>query len=173
VATAHYRDVRNGLDLAAEVEELFGDMLGTAGFYRALLNNIGRGTAFCVREDGGHAGAPLLGGLLFSRARPDRPEYRITWLVVAERGRRCGVGTALIRHAFGLIAPPATLTVVTFGEDIEPGRAARRFYERMGFQAAESAPNGPEGGSRQVFRRHFPLTPPPMGRGKPQNPTTD
>jgi hypothetical protein len=61
VATARYRDVRSWLDLAAEVEWFFGDMLGTPGFYRALLNNIERGTAFCVREAGGPSGTPLLG----------------------------------------------------------------------------------------------------------------
>jgi len=162
VETAHYRDVRSWLDLAAEVEGLFGDMLGSAGFYRVILNNIERGTAFCVREDGGPAGTLLLGGLLFSPARPDRPDYRINWLAVAERGRRCGVGTALVRHAFSLVAPPATFTVVTFGEDIEAGRAARRFYERWGFHAAEIAPNGPEVGSRQVFRCHIGQRPEPM-----------
>lgn len=157
--TAHYRDVRCWLDLAAEVEWFFGDMLGRAGFYRALLNNIERGTASCVREDAGPPGAPLLGGVLFSPARPDRPEYRIGWLAVAERSRRLGVGTALVEHVFGLVAPPAILSVVTFGEDIEAGRAARRFYEQMGFRAAEAAPIGPEGGSRQVYRREFPLQP--------------
>jgi GNAT superfamily N-acetyltransferase len=174
VEVALYRDVRGWLDLAAEVEWFFGDMLGSAGFYRALLHNIERGTAFCVREGGGPPGAPLLGGLLFSPARPDRPEYRIGWLSVAERSRRLGVGTALVRRVFELVVPPATLSVITFGEDIEPGRAARRFYERLGFRAAEAAPNGPEGGSRQVFRRAFPppQRQPHAGGAAPPHPTT-
>jgi len=156
VETAQYRDVRGWLDLAAEVEWFFGDMLGSADFYRALLNTIERGTAFCVREGGGPPGAPLLGGLLFSPARPDRPECHIRWLSVAERRRRAGVGAALVRHVFALVAPPAALSVITFGEEIEAGRAARRFYERMGFRAMEAAPDGPEGGSRQVYRRELP-----------------
>ncbi|MGH2350553.1 MAG: GNAT family N-acetyltransferase [Chloroflexota bacterium] len=155
VEVAVYRDVRSWLDLAAEVEWFFGDMLGSAGFYRVLLKHIERGTAFCVREDDGAPGAPLMGGVLFSPCRPDRPEYRIGWLSVAERWRRHGVGRRLVEHAFGLVRPPAVLSVVTFGEDVPPGRAARRFYERMGFHPAESAPPGPEGGSRQVYRRHF------------------
>src|SRR5919199_1654030 len=75
------------------------------------------------------------------------------WLLAAVvRGPTAG----RTRHAFALVAPPATLSVVTFGEDVEPGRAARRFCERLGFRAAEAAPDGPEGGSRQVYRREFP-----------------
>ena len=44
VGVAGYRDVRRWLDLAAEVEWLFGDMLGSAGFYQVLLKNIDRPT---------------------------------------------------------------------------------------------------------------------------------
>jgi hypothetical protein len=40
VAVAGYRDVRRWLDLAAEVEPLFGDMLGGPSFYQALLKHI-------------------------------------------------------------------------------------------------------------------------------------
>jgi GNAT superfamily N-acetyltransferase len=155
IVRAGYRDVRSWLDLAAEVEPLFGPMLDDPGFYQALLRNIERGTAFCVREGGGPPGTPLLGAMLFSLARPERPEDRIVWLAVAARGRRRGIGTLLGEHACGLVASPGVLSVVTFGEDNVPGRPARRLYERLGFQPAEAAPNGPEGGSRQVFRRSF------------------
>lgn len=40
-------------------------------------------------------------------------------------------------------------------EDIAAGQPAWRFYEQLGFSAADPAPNGPDGGSRQVFRRVF------------------
>src|SRR4051794_9343674 len=117
IVRAGYRDVRSWLDLAAEVEPLFGPMLDDPGFYQALLRNIERGTAFCVREGGGPPGTPLLGAMLFSLARPERPEDRIVWLAVAERGRRRGIGTLLGEHACGLVASPGVLSVVTFGED--------------------------------------------------------
>jgi hypothetical protein len=45
--------------------------------------------------------------------------------------------------------------VVTFGPD-HPGAAAsgaRVFYERLGFVPGEAAPPGPEGGSRQAYRK--------------------
>jgi GNAT superfamily N-acetyltransferase len=151
VQRAELRDVRGWLDLAAEVECLFGDLLGTPDFYQALLRNLGRGTAFCVREGDGPAGTPLAGGMLFSPRRPDRPEDRIGWLAVAERCRRRGVGRLLVAHACDLVQPPAALVVDTFAEDFEPGRPARTLYERMGFQPAELF----EGGARQVYRRSF------------------
>jgi hypothetical protein len=58
----------------------------------------------------------------------------------------------LVEHALSLVEPPAEITVVTFGEDNAVGHAARRLYERYGFKPAEAAPDGPDGGARQVFR---------------------
>jgi ribosomal protein S18 acetylase RimI-like enzyme len=101
----------------------------------------------------GLPGAPLAGGLLFS---PRPPRHTIGWLAVARRWRRQGVGRMLVGHACGLVQPPAELVVITFGEDNAAGQPARRFYRRLGFQPAEQAPAGPEGGSRQVFRLLLP-----------------
>ena len=50
---------------------------------------------------------------------------------------------------------PGAVAVVTFGAD-HPGAAAsgaRVLYEQLGFAPAEAAEPGPEGGSRQVFRK--------------------
>src|SRR5216683_2841769 len=136
VQTASYRDVRSWLDLAAEVERLFGDMLGGPGFYQALLRNIARGTALCVREGDSDTPAPLIGGLLFSPRRPGRSECRIGWLSVAVKWRRHGVGRLLVEHVLRLLEAPGAVTVDTFGEDVEMGRPARRMFERMGFHSA-------------------------------------
>jgi len=138
------------LDLAAEVEPLFGPMVNDPAFHRALRRNIDRGTAFCVREADGPPGVPLLGGLLFS---PRPPVYTMGWLAVTQQHRRRGIGRALVEHAMGLAEIPAEFVVATFGADDPVGEPARSFYERMGFHAAEPAPNGPEGGCRQIFRR--------------------
>jgi GNAT superfamily N-acetyltransferase len=93
-----------------------------------------------------------MGGLLFS-IRPTG--YEIGWLAVAERWRRRGVGAALVTHACSLVVPPADLRVTTFGSDVQGGRAARRFYRKMGFAPFAAASDGPDGGSREVFRRTF------------------
>jgi GNAT superfamily N-acetyltransferase len=93
--------------------------------------------------------------MFFSPPNATRAAYRIGWLAVTAQARRRGVGGLLVEHACALVEPPATLEVITFGEDIAPGQPARRLYERFGFRPAESAPRGPEGGTRQVFRRNF------------------
>jgi ribosomal protein S18 acetylase RimI-like enzyme len=101
VETADDRDYDRWLDLAADVEPLFGPLRDDPDFRRALVTNITRGTAFCVREDDGPPGARLVGGLLLSPARPDRPEYRIGWLAVGPVWRRQGIGRRLVEHALG------------------------------------------------------------------------
>lgn len=151
VVDATLEDIPGWLRLAAEVESLFGLMVSDPEFHRALERNILRGTALCIRAADGPPGAPLLGALMFSLSH--LPRYHINWLSVAEGSRRQGVGRALVRQVFDLVQPPAELSLVTFGPDSAAGQPARRFYERLGFSAAEPAPNGPDGSSRQVFRR--------------------
>ncbi len=153
VALAQIADIPAWLDLAAEVESLFGPMVADPAFHAALERHIRRQTAFCIREQDGAPGTALIGGLLFSAAHA--PHYKIGWLAVSQRCRRQGLAKALVDYCFRLIQPPAELSVVTFGADNASGEPARRFYERVGFQPAEAAPNGPEGGTRQVFRRRF------------------
>lgn len=134
-------------DLAAEVEPLFGPLVGDPSFEGALKRCIARGDAFCVRE--GYEGSPLLGGLLFSRTPP---VYTLGWLAVAAQGRRRGVGRALVRYALDLVLPPAEVIVTTFGLGRPEGEPARRFYAAMGFAPAEVAPDGPDGTTRQIYR---------------------
>jgi ribosomal protein S18 acetylase RimI-like enzyme len=147
---AEPEDIPAWLALAAEVEPLFGPMVEEPGFMRALRRNIGRETALCVRKGDGLPGVPLLGGLLYS-SKP--PTCTIGWLAVAGEHRRRGIGRALLEHVIRLAELPAEFVVTTFGEDRPEGQPARRFYARLGFCPAEQAPDGPEGGSRQVFRR--------------------
>jgi ribosomal protein S18 acetylase RimI-like enzyme len=153
VALAQLADIPAWLDLAAEVEFLFGPMVADPAFRVALERNIQRQTAFCMREYADVLGAPLMGALLFSATYA--PRYKISWLAVSKRWRRRGVAQALVEHCFELLQPPAELSLITFGADNPSGQPARDFYTRMGFHAAECAANGPEGGTRQVYRRQF------------------
>lgn len=136
--------------LAAQVEHWFGPMVGEPGFLEVLSRHTGRGTALVA--DAG-AGEDLLGGLLFT-AKP--PAYYVRWLVVAEHARGRGIGSALMSDAMRrFVTGPGVVEVVTFGAD-HPGAAesgARAFYERLGFIPAQAAAPGPEGGSRQIYRK--------------------
>ncbi|HEX2316059.1 MAG TPA: GNAT family N-acetyltransferase [Thermomonospora sp.] len=148
VRPAQGEDASGLLDLAAQVEHWFGPMVRDPGFHAAVDKHIRRATALVAVD-----GADLLGGLLFG-ARP--PTYHVHWLVVSEHARGQGVGRALMADALRrFVQRPATVEVVTFGPD-HPGAGesgARAFYERLGFIPAEPAPPGPEGGSRQVYRK--------------------
>lgn len=149
VRLAREDDLAGFLELAGQVEHWFGAGADDAAFRASVLRHARRGTALVARS----AGAQILGGLLFG-ANP--PIYRVHWLVVAEQARGHGIGRALTTDAIRRYVPaPGTLEVVTFGAD-HPGAVAsgaRAFYENLGFHPAEDADPGPEGGSRQIYRR--------------------
>ncbi|MFD5140547.1 GNAT family N-acetyltransferase [Streptomyces sp. NPDC058378] len=149
IRLAQEKDLAGLLDLAAQVEDWFGPMVEEPGFHRAVEEHIGRSEALVAEAPDGH----LAGGLLFGAVPP---AYHVHWLVVGEKARGTGVGRALMADAFRrYVRGPGTVEVITFGAD-HPGAVdsgARVFYERLGFTPAEAAEPGPEGGSRQVYRR--------------------
>lgn len=142
VTAAIPADIPAWLDLALEVEPLFGPLVNNPDFCEALQRVIDGGTAFCVREGDGPPGAPLLGGLLWF---PDPPRYKLGWLAVAERARRQGIARRLIDHALATVTRPATIRLTTFANGEPEGEAARRLYTRIGFRPAGPAPDNPAG----------------------------
>ena len=153
IYSACSKDLPAWNELARQVEPLFGaPMADQEEFQKILLRKIDKGLAFCIRENDGPPGAALCGGLFFSTSH--HPIYQIDWLVVAEKCRRTGVGRALIRHACGLVVPPAEVIVTTFDQNEPEGEPARRFYESLGFSPAELLPGeGPNGETRQCYRK--------------------
>ncbi|WP_181794738.1 GNAT family N-acetyltransferase [Streptomyces sp. WELS2] len=153
IRAAQEQDLPGFLGLAAQVEHWFGPMVADPGFTRAVRESIGAGTALVASEE---SSSGLLGAVLFGAAPP---VHHVHWLVVSDGARGRGVGSALLGDAFRRwVRGPATVEVVTFGAD-HPGAVAsgaRVFYERLGFTPAEPAAPGPEGGSRQVYRRDVP-----------------
>lgn len=153
VVVAQPKDFLCWLELAAEVECLFGPLVDSPDFRKQLRKNIARGTAFCIRHEDGPPGTPLLGALLFS---PKPPLYTIGWLAVAKRGQRQGLGRLLAEHVIGLVRRPAEVITTTFGPDAEGGEPARQFYEALGFRPGEMVASGPDGHLCQIYRRQFP-----------------
>ncbi|MEU9882981.1 GNAT family N-acetyltransferase [Streptomyces phaeochromogenes] len=149
VRPAQERDLPGFLALAAQVEHWFGPMVEDPGFHDAVNSHIRQSTALVAAS----TGSGLLGGLLFGAKAP---VFHVDWLVVSEEGRGRGVGRALMDEASRrFVRGPGSIEVVTFGAD-HPGAVssgARVFYESLGFTPAEAAEPGPEGGSRQIYRR--------------------
>jgi ribosomal protein S18 acetylase RimI-like enzyme len=158
VVVATLGDFDSWLQLAGEVQPLFGPMVDQSEIHQPLKRNIERSTALCSRVADDSPGSPLLGGLLFS---PHPPRYVIGWLAVTAAARGQGVGGELVRAAVArhVASYPCVLEVETFGAD-HPGARSRGFYQHLGFQGQEEAPAGPEGGSRQWYR--LALSSPPL-----------
>lgn len=160
VQVAEEGDYQAWLRLAREVEELFGPLVGVEGFEQTLMKNLRRGTALCVRDQDGEAGADLLGGLFYS---PKPSIYTISWLAVKQRCRQQGIGMKLV-EAFlervnlpAELAPPIEVVVTTFSAEMEGGEPARKFYLKLGFQEAEVVYHDYRGKMEayQVFRRKY------------------
>lgn len=152
VRLARARDAPGFIKLAAQVEHWFGPMVEDPGFRATIARHIRRGTALVAVADDK---TDLLGGLL---AGASPRACQVHWLVVSEQARGRGVGRALMEAAIHrFVHAPGVMEVVTFGAD-HPGATAsgaRVFYERLGFIPAEPTSPGPEGGSRQIYRRIF------------------
>ncbi|MEV5545747.1 GNAT family N-acetyltransferase [Streptomyces sp. NPDC052309] len=150
VRIAQEHDFPGFLRLAGQVEHWFGPMVEEPGFHGAVKEHIRRSMALVAVSPSSDR---LLGGLLFGA---EAPAYHVHWLVVSEEARGLGAGRALMADAVRrFVREPGVLEVVTFGPD-HPGAVAggaRVFYERLGFSPAEATDPGPEGGSRQIYRR--------------------
>ncbi|MGC9521237.1 MAG: GNAT family N-acetyltransferase [Anaerolineae bacterium] len=140
VQRATPEDIDAWLQLAAEVEPLFGPMVDDPGFRKALEEAVAEGRALCIRESSAGPGAPLCGGVIVATRTNE-----IAWLAVAAAHRRRGFGGALLAEAIALLAPERDIQVQTFAPNVEAGRAARALYQRFGFRdhhKAEPAPSG-------------------------------
>jgi len=108
---------------AAEVEPLFGPMVGVPAFEDALGAALEAGEG---RIALGPDGLPLGGILIGSSTR------HVGWLVVGGAGRGRGAGRALLAAALESMGP-GPVEVETFAEEVPEGRPARVLYERAGF----------------------------------------
>jgi ribosomal protein S18 acetylase RimI-like enzyme len=150
VRLASEEDAPGFIELAGQVEQWFGPMVGEPGFRTALEKHIRQGTALVAATS---EGTDMLGGLLFT-SKP--PMYHVRWLVISEHARGKGIGRALMADALErFVMGDGIVEVVTFGADHPRASAsgARAFYERLGFTPTASVAPGPDGGSRQVFRK--------------------
>ena len=156
VVTAVPADIPAWLLLGGVVESLYGLEEEIAAFRRALEHNIARQTAFCVRENNGPPGVPLLGGVLLSQGPT---QWEISWIGVAHHRQRQGVGSALLKHALAQVNRPGKVVLLTFGPGLPQGRAARRFFVKHGFRPAGYGPQNDTGIPTQVFRCDLPKYP--------------
>lgn len=134
-------DIASWLELAAEVEPIFGPM---PGLEARLRRAIELDTALVVRDPR----EVVLGAALLS-ARPG--SRRIRWLAVRSGSRRRGIATILMAEIMRRWPAPGDLEVLTSGAQVADGEPARGLYQSLGFIPMEATLAGPGGTSRRGF----------------------
>jgi len=150
VEVATEKDIPEWINLAREVEPLFGPMIDDPKFHSGLRKCIADKQAFCVRDGDGPPGSLLSGGLLFSGKYPI---YKIGWLAVSKAKRRMGIGSSLMEYIQDLVEAPAEISVKTFTKDNKEGIPARNLYMKYGFRPYGKAPPGPDGTCREILKK--------------------
>jgi len=139
MSTLH--DYAGWLELAKEVEPLFGPMTDDPEFRDGLRQAILEGSALCIIENGNENERGLfLGGIVISKEANE-----VLWLVVARHSRGQKAGAALLSEAIRQLDHKKPITVTTFDQTIEAGVAARRLYVSAGFRDLIAAGPNPAG----------------------------
>ena len=138
--TATRDDFDRWIELAAEVEYLFGPMCSEPEFRSALEESIEQGRAWCVKGCNADCGSTLCGGII---VEPE--ENKIAWLAVAKDCRGLGIGRLLLNAALQALDTSRDIPVQTFAAEHPDGVPARTLYLSAGFSdlaAAEPTPTG-------------------------------
>lgn len=140
VRVSKLSDYADWLELAKEVEPLFGPMVDDTAFCDGLKQAIREGRAFCASEPDEDGRSMFHGGIVISK---DANE--ILWLAVSGDFRGRGAGAALLSEAVGRLDRNRPIIVTTFDRTIPAGLPARRLYQRLGFTDSAAAGLNPAG----------------------------
>lgn len=132
-------DIPAWLNLAREVEPLFGPMADEEPFKEALIKALDEGNAFCIKESAS-GNSPIYGGVVIAPAGNE-----IAWLAVSTSCRRQGAGTMLLTYAVERLDCTSPVKVVTFADAVLEGLPARKLYWKFGFRDREPAGKNPAG----------------------------
>lgn len=136
VRRAEITDLEGWLELAREVEPLFGPMADVPEFREALAGAVEQGHAVSALANAVSSGSPVVGGVVVS---PDTNS--IEWLAVSSAARGRGAGKKLMEAALALLDPSRPILVQTFAPSCAEGLPARNLYLQFGFK--DSEPMGP------------------------------
>ena len=129
-------DVTAWLEIAAEVEKLFGNMVDDENFVKGITKSIDEKSALCaMHTDGSVAGIIAL----------DIPGNEIAWLAVKHSFRGYGYGSALLNAALERLDKTKPIYVQTFSSAYSENCAARKLYTRHGFVDYKESGKNPAG----------------------------
>lgn len=130
------QDFNAWLELAKEVEPLFGEMIDNEDFKNGIKSCIYSSSAFCVANTNND----IEGIVAFNRI-----ENEISWLAVREKSRSKGYGNQLLKAALNCLDSKKPIFVQTFSPNVKAGEAARKLYMRFGFKDCKDAGKNPAG----------------------------
>lgn len=142
-------DIPSWLELAREVEHLFGPMADIPEFRHALQEAVRLGDASCATPASSSA---IVGGIVISPA-----SNSIEWLAVSRVARGAGLGRGLLALAIDNLDPGRPISVQTFAQTSPDGAAARQLYSSFGFTDRE--PKGPTPAGVPTVLMHKPAAP--------------
>ncbi len=131
------------LNLAKQVEPLFGKMVGIPEFETALSLCFEKKTIFGFLDDNKCKGAIII----------NREENEIAWFVVDISYRGNGIGQKLIEVAIKFLDNMKPIKVQTFSKDIEEGKSARKLYIKNGFRDEKDGGLNPAGISTIIMEK--------------------
>lgn len=129
-------DYDNWIELAAEVEPLFGPMTDLKEFRDGIRHCIENDNAFGIETGTGD-----LAGIIAI----DRNQNEIVWLAVGKKYRGNKFGEKLVKKAIGELEDQGDIYVQTFSEKVKEGIGARKIYERHGFADLKDSGKNPAG----------------------------
>lgn len=130
------KDLNEWLDLAREVEPLFGEMAESEDFKNGIIDCISNSSAFCIVNNN----IDIEGISAINKACNE-----VAWLAVRERCRGKGYGYQLLKAALGSLDNKNPIWVQTFSPGVKAGEAARKLYMRFGFKDFKDGGKNPAG----------------------------
>lgn len=129
------KDIHAWLELAKEVEPLFGKMVECVDFKKAIKKSISNSSAFCIIN------ANSIEGIV----SVNKSENEIAWLAVRKQSCKKGYGYQLLKAAIDGLDNKKPIFVQTFSSNVKAGEAARKLYMRFGFQDYKDGGKNPAG----------------------------
>lgn len=135
VRVVKMEDYNAWLDLAKEVEPIFGKMVDNIDFQNGIKECILDSSAYCVENKNKIEGIIAV----------NKNINEILWLAVREESRGKGHGYQLMERALKFLDNKRPVFVQTFSPNIKVGEMARRMYLKFGFIDFKDGGKNPAG----------------------------
>ena len=128
------QDYDTWMELAKEVEPLFGPMTNSMAFQEGIKHCIQNNNAFGIEND-----KCDLAGIIAL----DKEKNEILWLAVRKKYRGNKYGDKLVKKAIEELDRNEDIYVQTFSKKMDEGKNARTIYENNGFVDWKDAGKNP------------------------------